>query len=213
VSQTTVVLAEDQPPVRSAVRRLLEADGFAMVAEADDADGAIEAVLAQAPDVCVVEVLLPGGGIRATREITRRAPQTTVVMLAASADREHLIDSIRAGASGYLLKDMDPERLTSALRRVLAGEPTIPRALMGHLIDDLRTHGRRRTVVGKRGRAELTSREFEVLELLCDGLETARIAERLSISGVTVRRHISEVVRKLGVRNRDEAVALVSDTL
>jgi two-component system nitrate/nitrite response regulator NarL len=213
VSQTTVVLAEDQPPVRSAVRRLLEADGFAMVAEADDADGAIEAVLAQAPDVCVVEVLLPGGGIRATREITRRAPQTTVVMLAASADREHLIDSIRAGASGYLLKDMDPERLTSALRRVLAGEPAIPRALMGHLIDDLRTHGRRRTVVGKRGRAELTSREFEVLELLCDGLETARIAERLSISGVTVRRHISEVVRKLGVRNRDEAVALVSDTL
>ena len=208
-----MVLAEGQPLVRSAVRRVLEADGFTITAEAEDADAAIDVVLERRPDLCVMAVMIPGGGIRATREITRRAPRTTVVMLTDSADRDHLLDAIRAGAAGYLLKDMDPERLPPALRGALAGEAAIPRALMGELISDLQAHGRRRTVVGQRGRAELTSREFEVLELLCDGLETGRIAERLSITAVTVRRHISEVVRKLGVRDREEAVALVRDAL
>jgi len=160
-----------------------------------------------------MDIAIPGGGIPATREITRRQPETAVVMLTASTDRQDLIDSIRAGAAGYLLKDMDPERLSLALRGVLAGETAIPRQLMAQLIQDLQTHGRRRTVVGKDGRAELTGREFEVLELLCDELTTAAIAERLSISAVTVRRHSSEIVRKLGVGDRDEAIALVKETL
>ena len=211
--QIRVVLVEGQELFRRTVRRLLEADGFTVVAEAEDADGAIEAVVEHRPDLCLIGVLIPGGGIRATREISRRVPATTVVMLTASTDRDHLLDSVRAGAAGYLLKDMDPERLTAALRGVLAGEAAIPRALMGELIGDLQTHGRRRLVIGKRGRAELTAREFEVLELLCDGLHTRKIAERLSISKVTVRRHISEVVRKLGVADRDEAVELVKESL
>ena len=198
--------------MRSKVRRLLEADGFAVVAEAADEDAALDAVLRQEPDLCLMGVP-SAGAIRTVREISRRAPGTTVVMLATSLDRDHLLDSIRAGAAGYLLKDMDPERLPAALRGALAGEAAMPRALMSELISDLQTHGRRRIVVGRRGRAELTAREFEVLELMCDGLVTARIAERLSISGVTVRRHISEVVRKLGVGDRDEAIALVKDTL
>ena len=208
-----VVLVEDQPLVRTAVRRLLEADGFQIVAEAGDAAAGTEAVRRETPDLCLMDISIPGGGIPATREISRRSPGTTVVILTASADHEDLIDSIRAGAAGYLLKGMDPQRLSDALRGVLAGEAAIPRPLMAQLITDLQTQGRRRTVVGKNGRAELTAREFEVLDLLCDGLGNAAIAKRLSISPVTVRRHTSTVVHKLGARDRDEAVALVEDAL
>jgi DNA-binding NarL/FixJ family response regulator len=208
-----VVLVEDQLLVRTAVRRLLEAEGFEVVSEAVDAAAGTEAVIRERPDICLIDVSVPGGGITATREITRRTPETTVVMLTASSDHEDLLDSIRAGASGYLLKDMNPERLPAALRGVLAGEAAVPRALMAHLLTDLQTQGRRRAVVGKNGRAELTGREFEVLAMLCDGLSNAAIAERLSISPVTVRRHTSSVVQKLGARDRDEAVALVEGAL
>ena len=207
------MLVEDQPLVRMSVRRLLEASDFEVVAEASDAEGGIEAALREAPDLCLVEVEIPGGGITVTRQITRRLRETTVVMLTASSDRDDLIDSIRAGAAGYLLKGMDPERLQIALRGVLAGEAAIPRPLMAQLIEDLHTHGRRRTAIGKEGRTELTGREFEVLELMCDGLTNRLIADRLSISPVTVRRHSSEIVRKLGVRDREQAVALVRDAL
>jgi two-component system nitrate/nitrite response regulator NarL len=206
-----VVLVEDHQLVRTAVRRLLEADGFQVVAEAADAAAGTEAVLREAPDLCLMDIAIPGGGIGATREISRRAPGTTVVMLTASADHENVIDSIRAGAAGYLLKGMNPARLVNALRGVLAGEAAIPRPLMAQLITELQTQGRHRTLVGKDGRAKLTGREFEVLELMCDGLSNSAIAKRLSISPVTVRRHSSEVVRKLGVRDRDEAIALVKD--
>jgi two-component system NarL family response regulator len=209
----TVVLVEDQQLVRTAVRRLLEADGFQILAEAADAAAGTEAVLRESPDLCLMDVGIPGGGIAATREIGRRAPKTTVVMLTASAEHEDVIDSIRAGAAGYLLKGMNPARLARALRGVLGGEAAIPRPLMAQLITELQTQGRRRTLVGKDGRAKLTGRESEVLELMCDGLSNPAIAKRLSISPVTVRRHSSEVVRKLGVRDRAEAIALVKDAL
>jgi DNA-binding NarL/FixJ family response regulator len=213
VSLERVVLVEDQLLVRTAVRRLLEAEGFEVVSEAVDAAAGTEAVIRERPDICLIDVSVPGGGIKATREITRRAPETTVVMLTASSDHEDLLDSIREGASGYLLKDMNPERLPAALRGVLAGEAAVPRGLMAHLITDLQTQGRRRAVVGRNGRAELTAREFEVLAMLCDGLSNAAIAKRLSISPVTVRRHTSSVVQKLGARDRDDAVALVEGAL
>ena len=206
-----MVLVEDQQLVRTAVRHLLEADGFAVVSEAADAAAGTEAVIRERPDICLMDIGIPGGGISATREISRRAPGTAVVMLTASDDHEDLLESIRAGASGYLLKDMDPGRLPAALRGVLAGEAAVPRTLTAQLITEIQTQGRRRTVVGKNGRAELTAREVEVLELLCDGLTNADVAKRLSISPVTVRRHASEVVRKLGVRTRGEAVALFKD--
>ncbi len=209
----SVVLVDDQPLVRTAVRRLLEAEGFSIAAEAGDAEAAIEAVIREKPDLCLMDIEIPGGGISATREISRRVPGTTVVMLTVSTDHEDLIDSVRAGAAGYLLKGMEPARLPAALRGVLAGEAAIPPTLMAELIHDMRTHGRRRAVIGKEGRADLSAREFEVLELMCDGLSNASIAKRLSISPVTVRRHSSEIVRKLGASDREDAVALVRDTL
>lgn len=214
VKKISVVLVEDEALVRSSVRGILERSGFSVRAEAVTAPEGVEVTLRERPDICLVDIRLPGGdGIQVARELTRSAPETAVVMLSASDGHDDLIDAIRAGAVGYLLKGMDPERLAHALRGVVEGEAAIPRPLMAHLVKELQTQGRRRTVIGRRGRVDLTSREWGVLDMLCEGLSTAEIAERLSLSPVTVRRHVSETMRKLGVRERAEAVALVEARL
>jgi DNA-binding NarL/FixJ family response regulator len=206
-----IVLAEDEPVTRTALRRLLEGAGFEVTAEAGDADSAIESSLRERPQICLVDLFMPGGGIRVVREVSRRLPEASVVVLTASEDRDHMVDAIRAGASGYLVKSMDPNRIAHALHGVLAGEAAIPRFLMAALVRDLQTQGRKRLIAGRHGRADLTGREWEILGLMCDGLSGPTIAERLYISPVTVRRHSAEVVRKLGVRDRGEAVALVQE--
>jgi DNA-binding NarL/FixJ family response regulator len=206
-----IVLAEDEPVTRTALRRLLEGAGFEVTAEAGDADSAIESSLRERPEICLVDLFMPGGGIRVVREVSRRLPEASVVVLTASEDRDHMVDAIRAGASGYLVKSMDPNRIAHALHGVLAGEAAIPRFLMAALVRDLQTQGRKRLIAGRHGRADLTGREWEILGLMCDGLSGPTIAERLYISPVTVRRHSAEVVRKLGVRDRGEAVALVQE--
>jgi two-component system nitrate/nitrite response regulator NarL len=206
-----IVLAEDEPVTRTALRRLLEGAGFEVTAEAGDADSAIESSLREQPQICLVDLFMPGGGIRVVREVSRRLPEASVVVLTASEDRDHMVDAIRAGASGYLVKSMDPNRIAHALHGVLAGEAAIPRFLMAALVRDLQTQGRKRLIAGRHGRADLTGREWEILGLMCDGLSGPNIAERLYISPVTVRRHSAEVVRKLGVRDRGEAIALVQE--
>jgi DNA-binding NarL/FixJ family response regulator len=210
VKRISIVLVEDERLVRVSVRKVLERSGFSVQGEAITADEGIELSLRERPDVCLVDIGLPDrDGIEVARELTRRDPTIAVVMLSASSEHDDLVDAIRAGAVGYLLKGMDPERLAHALRGVVEGEAAIPRPLMAHLVKALQTQGRRRTVIVKRGRVDLTAREWEVLDMLCEGLSTAEIAERLSLSSVTVRRHVSGTVRKLGVRDRAEAVALV----
>ena len=193
--------------------RLLEAGGFDVCAKVSEADAAIHAAERDRPDLCLLSGDLPGGTARAVREITTRLPATAAVVLTAEANREELLDLIRAGAAGYLPKDIDPERLPHAMRGVLAGEASIPRKLVPQLLVALRTQDRRRSLLGRAGRVELTVREWESLELLCEGLRTAEIAERLYVSPVTVRRHLAAVNRKLGVRTRAEAIALVEGEL
>ena len=207
----SIVLVDDEPVTRTAVRRLLQRDGFDVTAEAADAESAIETIARERPKLCLVDLRVPGGGIRVVHEASRRAPETLIVVLTDSADRADLLDAIHAGASGYLVKSMDPERLVHALRGVLAGEAAIPRLLVAELVRDLQTVGRQRVVAGRNGRADLTSREWEILGLLCDGLTGPNIAQRLYLSPVTVRRHSSEVVRKLGVRDRKEAIELIQE--
>lgn len=205
-----IVLVEDERLVRLSIRKVLERSGFSVQGEALTAEEGIELSLREHPDICLVDIGLPDrDGIEVARELTRREPAIAVVMLSASSEHDDLIDAIRAGAAGYLLKGMDPERLAHALRGVVEGEAAIPRPLMAHLVKALQTQGRRRAVIGKWGRVDLTAREWEVLDMLCEGLTTAEIAERLSLSSVTVRRHVSGTVRKLGVRDRAEAVALI----
>jgi DNA-binding NarL/FixJ family response regulator len=195
---------------RSGVRQSLVEAGFDVVGEASDAPSAVSLAECERPDLCLLDVHMPGGGIRAASDIVERLPETAVVMLTVSRNDEDLFDALRAGAAGYLLKDTDPERLPHALRGVLAGEAAVPRALVTRVIDEFRTRGRRRRVPlpGRRG-VELSSREWEVLDLLREGCTTAEIAHRLFVSPVTVRRHVSAVLRKLDVPDRASAVDLL----
>ena len=206
-----IVLVVDEPLTRASLRGLLEGAGFDVRAEAGDAETAIEACVRERPRLCLVDLNISGGGIRVVREVSQRVPEARVVVLAASPNPSDLMDAIRGGASGYLVKGMDPDRIAHALRGELAGEAAIPRVLVTELVRDLQTLGRHRTVAGKHGSVELTSREWEILELMCAGLSGPNIAERLMLSPVTVRRHRAEAVRKLGVRDHAEAIALLQE--
>jgi DNA-binding NarL/FixJ family response regulator len=192
------------------VRAALEQGGFFVCAEADDGPGAVEAAFRERPDICLLDIHMPGGGIAAASEITRSLPETAVVMLTVSREDDDLFDALRAGARGYLLKDIEPAGLPVALRGVLRGEAALPRALVGKVFEQLRRRaprGRLLTAGGRR--AELTSREGDVLDLLAQGLTTAEIAARLLVSPVTVRRHIGEIRRKLEAPDRETALRLL----
>src|SRR5919108_1988455 len=207
-----VLLADNHFPVRANVRQTLEEDGFDVCAETGDAASAVEAALRERPDVCLLEVKLPGGGLAAAAEICERIPETAVVMLTASTEDSDLFTALRGGASGYLLKDMDPEILGPAVRGVLDGEAVLSPKLVARLIEDYRRLDRpRRLRIGGPHATELTQRETEVVALMGQGSSTAEIAERLSISPVTVRRYISEVLRKLGVSDRESALRVVAE--
>ena len=205
-----VVIADDHPPTRAGVRQALEAGGCEVVMDVADGPKAVAAALESRPDVCLLDIHMPGGGVRAAAEITRQLPQTAVVMLTASRHDDDLFDALRAGASGYLLKDMDPDRLAYALRGVLEGEAALPRALALKVIQQLQTPSRRRLLARKGSpMSKLTSREAEVLELMAQGLSTEEIAEQMFVSKVTVRTHVSNVLKKLRVKDREAAVRLV----
>jgi DNA-binding NarL/FixJ family response regulator len=207
-----VVVADDHPALRQSVRMGLESNGFEVCAEASNAAGAVEAALRERPDVCLIDIHMPGSGIAAAGRITLELPDTAVVMLTVSRNDADLFDSLRAGASGYLLKDMDPARLPDALKGVLSGEAALPRALVARLIDEFRERGRRRRVPLVGGRpVVLTSREWEILDFLRQGLSTAEMAERLFVSKVTVRRHVSAILKKLRVSDRDAARRLLDE--
>jgi DNA-binding NarL/FixJ family response regulator len=210
--EISVLLADDHAAVRAGIRLALAGEGFEVVAEAADGPEAVSAALATRPDIALLDVNMPGSGIKAAEEIVSALPFTTVVMLTVSRDDDDLFAALRAGASGYLLKDTDPGRLPFALKGVLEGEAALPRGLVARLIEEFRTRGKRRRLPLMRQRGvELTDREWEVLEFLHDGLSTAEIADRMSISPVTVRRHVSEILKKLRVTSREEAVKLMKE--
>ena len=208
-----VLIADDHAPTRAGVRQSLEAGGFTVCAEAADGEQAIALAIEEKPDVCLLDISMPaGGGIKAAAAISEQLPDTAIVMLTAFAGDDELFDSLKAGAAGYLLKETDPNRLPFALRGILEGEAAVPRRLVARLIDEFRSQGRRRRVPigGKRG-PELTARQWEVLELMGEGYTTSEIGRRLEVSPTTVRRHVSDILEKLGVSDRREAIALFSD--
>lgn len=188
------------------MRRVLEQAGFDVCAEVSDSRAAVKTAAAERPDLCLL-----GGetSIEAVGEIKARMPDCAVVVLAASSDSDDLFAALQAGADGYLLKDMDPERLPHALRGVLEGEAAIPRALVARVIDDYRKRDRPRRL--RIPGVELTERETEVVEGMRAGLGTAEIAARLGVSPVTVRRHVSAVLRKLGAADRKSALRLLEE--
>jgi len=207
-SAPRVVLGESDVATRQGLRMALEAGGIAVAAEAESADAVVEEV--PGSDVCLISVDLPGGGLRAAAAIVAEHPDTAVIVLTSAADEEELVDAVRVGAVGYLVTDMTPAGLPEAVRAVMRGELAIPRALTPVLADRLRERlGRRQVALRGRPGVELTTREWEVLDLMCDGLSTREIAGRLLISEITVRRHISAVLKKLRVGSRRDAVKLL----
>ena len=197
-----------QPAVTQQVDAL-ERDGrFDVCASAADAAEAVQAAVRERPDVCLLDVRMPGSGLAAAWEISARLPQAKVVMLTVSDEDADLFGGLRAGADGYLLKTMNLRRLPDALAGVCSGEAAMQRTLVARVLE--RFHGREprwRHLAAGCPERRLTSREWEVLELLAQGRSTAEIASRLVLSASAVRAHIASIVRKLEVADRAAAAA------
>ena len=205
-----MLLADDDLGTRHGMRLVLEAAGMDSCVEAADADSVIEEVLRNPPDICLIDLKLPGGGLSAGGWICSNAPDTAVVFVAEEVTDDELFDALRMGVAGFVMKGMNRARLPDVLRGVLRGEAALPRELVGRLAQEFRERGRRRYIALPDARgAELTSREWEVLDLLRQGQTTGEVAERLGISRVTVRRHVGEILRKLHVSSRAAAFELL----
>lgn len=204
----TVVLADDHVPMREAVAEVLTGGGFRVVGQAGDGPGAVSLVKRRRPDVCVLDINMPGGGIEAAGTIASTFPDTSVVMLTVHVDDDHLFDALRVGASGYLVKGTDPDEMVASLRALLRGEPALSSGLAMRMLERFRGTGSRRVPVPQRGIVELSPREAEVLDLLRQGLTTSLIAQRLYVSPVTVRSHIAAVLKKLNAPDREAAIRL-----
>jgi two-component system, NarL family, nitrate/nitrite response regulator NarL len=192
------------------IRLALEGAGIEVCDEVERTAELVEAVARCEPDVCLVDVSLAGGGMTAAAEICAREPTPAVVILVDALDEEDFLLAMRIGAVGYLPMSISAARLPAVIRAVLAGELAIPRGLVPMLIHRLRERGTRRHLsIPQRRGVDLTSREWEVLDLMREGLSTREIGGRLLISDVTVRRHIGAVLKKLRVESRAEALALL----
>jgi DNA-binding NarL/FixJ family response regulator len=212
IGASRVLIADAGATTRAGIRLALEGHGFTVCAEPSDSTAAVEAAVRERPDVCLIDVTLAGGGIVAAEQIARQAPDTTIVMMSASPNEDDLFASVLAGARGFLPKDMDPARLPLALRGAMEGEAAVPRALVGRVLEEFRARDRGR-YAGELSRlgVQLTLRESQIFELLDRELTTSQIADRLGISSVTVRRHVSEILRKLDAPSRAAALQIVRD--
>jgi NarL family two-component system response regulator LiaR len=206
VAVIRAVLADGDPLARRMLRDALQQDGITVVAEATSGREAVELTSFYRPDAVVMDATVTMlDGIEATRVIHERAPDVCIVLLAAAPDEAFGLRALRAGASGYLAKDVEPHVLPRVLRGACDGEAAISRRLAMTLIESYRRAPR-----GGSGlrpvRSELTDREWEVLDLLSSGAGTEDIARTLVLSTETVRSHLKNLYRKLGVRSREEAV-------
>jgi len=210
--RATVLVADDHFPTRERLRARLTDAGFEIVTAAD-ADTAVKVAAETNPDLCLVDINMPGEGIAAVRRILTVAPSTRVIMLTVSRNDTDLFDALQNGASGYVLKDARVSELPDLLRRALDGEALLSGLLAARLVEEFRERGRRRRVLASHAPgAELTRREWQVLELLASHLTTAEIAARLFLEPVTVRTHIARILRKLRVPTRQAALRLLEQS-
>jgi DNA-binding NarL/FixJ family response regulator len=201
----TVLVADHDLAFRRDVCEALEADGFVLVGEADDASSAVVTASRLRPDICLIELHLPGSGVNAIGRIAKASPDTLIVVLSASQEADDVVAAFTRGASGYLVKGLSGERLASTLRAAFRGEPAVSRSLVPYLVAEVRRGSARRLSLPG-GQVTLTPREWEVGEMLREGHSTAEIARRLGVSPVTVRRHVGLLLRKLGAGSREDAV-------
>lgn len=209
---TSVVLADDQDLVRTGLRALLEARGFAILAEAEHGRAAVEAARRERPDVLVMDIRMPVmDGIAATREIVAAGLPARILVLTTYDLDEYVYEALRAGAAGFMLKATPPDRLAEAIEVVAAGEALLAPSVTRRLIAEHVKRPRPATGVPTPLRA-LTDREREVLVLVARGRSNDEIAESLVVSLATVKTHVNRILGKLDLRSRAQAVVVAYET-
>jgi DNA-binding NarL/FixJ family response regulator len=211
----TVVIADDQRLVRQGLRLILESEpGIKVLAEADDGAEAVTLVREHAPTVALLDIRMPVlDGLRAAREVIALAPATRVLILTTFDADEYVYEALRAGASGFLLKDAEADQLIVAVRAVAAGDALIDPVITRRLISRLALAARPPGQGGVPARlATLTAREIEVLRLVAHGRSNAEIARDLVVEENTVKTHVSRILMKLNLRDRVQAVVLAYES-
>ena len=205
-----VVLADDHAHVRAMIRAALEDGGCEVCGEGASAEDAVRLAVEHEPDVVLLDVHMPGNGIEAARQVSEVLPQTAIVMLTSSQEDEDLFEALRAGASGYLLKGTDPAEVPGLLRDVLAGKAAMPATLMARVLEEFRTP--KKSILRRSAAADkLSAREREIMLLLGGGKTTDEVAKALFLSATTVRVHVSSVLKKLRVKDRESAFRMLRD--
>ena len=201
MDEIKVLIADDHTVVRKGIRALLETEpGITVVGEAADGEDAIHKALALKPDVILMDLVMPKlDGVQAIKELREKLPEIKVLVLTSFAEDRRIVAAIEAGALGYLLKDSSPEDLVRAIREVHRGESSLHPKVAQQLIKKLRRPAE------EPEREELTARERKVLAFIARGLSNREIARELSISEPTVRTHVSNILRKLGLKSRTQA--------
>jgi DNA-binding NarL/FixJ family response regulator len=209
-----VVLADDQALVRAGFRSLLDAqDDIEVAGEADDGEDAVRLAAELAPDVVLMDIRMPGvDGLSATRRIVgdERSAGVRVVILTTFGLDEYVFEAIRAGASGFLVKDTEPDELIQAVRVVAGGDALLSPRVTRQLIEEFATRAKEPMAVG--GLEDLTDREREVVALVAEGLSNDEIAERLVVSPATAKTHVSRAMGKLRARDRAQLVVLAYES-
>jgi DNA-binding NarL/FixJ family response regulator len=210
---TRVLIADDQALVRAGFRKLLEStEGIDVVGEASDGREALDQARRLLPNIVLMDIRMPRlDGIEATRRLTADDTGARVLILTTFGLDDYVYDALRAGASGFMLKDAPPEELLAAIEVVARGDALIAPAVTRSVIEEFVRRSPAATPAPP-PIEELTEREREVLELLARGLSNAEIAERLVVSAGTVKTHVAHVLAKLGLRDRVQAVILAYES-
>jgi DNA-binding NarL/FixJ family response regulator len=208
-----LLVVDDEALVRSGFRLILQSEpGFQVVGEASDGAAAIEEALRLRPDVVLMDVRMPRmDGVEATRRLTEASDVKVLILTTFDLDA-YLFDAVRAGASGFLLKDVPPDDLADAIRAVARGDALIEPRMTRRLLDEFARQPSGAPPRGGAGLDTLTQRELEVLRAVARGLSNAEIAEELYISETTVKTHVAHILTKLALRDRIQAVVLAYES-
>ncbi|HMI98590.1 MAG TPA: response regulator transcription factor [Gaiellaceae bacterium] len=211
---TTILIADDQALVRVGLRKILENEpDMTVVGEAGDGEDAVEAVARLRPDVVLMDIRMPvRDGIEATRRIVGAQPGTWVLILTTFGLDSYVYDALRAGASGFMLKDAPPEEIVAAVRIIASGEALLAPSVTRAVIEEFARRPAATAPALPPAVEELTPRELEVLDLLAGGLSNPEICERLVISQATAKTHVARILQKLGLRDRVQAVIYAYET-